>query len=106
VSVRRHRLLTTGFGLLAAVLCLSSRMACADESISYATIGTQTMGLAIGPFFPIRVAPSQSSKLFGTAVMPSWCMTITDPIGSKWYRGQVALGAELLVFGTSEPVTG
>ncbi len=93
MSIRRHRLLTTGFGLLAAVLCLSTRMACADESISYTTIGTQTMGLA-GPFFPIRVAPSQSSKLFGTAVMPSWSMTITDPIGSKWYRGQVALGLE------------
>ena len=33
-------------------------------------------------------------------------MTLTDPIGSNWYRGQVALGAELLSFGTSEPQTG
>ena len=81
-------------------------MACADEPISYATIGTQTVGVAVGTFFPIRVMPSQSSKLFGTAAMPSWSMTITDPIGSNWYRGQVALGAEFLVLGTSEPVTG
>ncbi len=81
-------------------------MAYADELISYATIGTQTMGLAIESFFPILLASSQSSKLFGTAAMPSWSMTITDPIGSKWYRGQVALGTELLVFGTSEPMTG
>lgn len=33
-------------------------------------------------------------------------MTITDPIGSNFYRGQVSLGAELLAFGTSEPLTG
>jgi hypothetical protein len=81
-------------------------MACADEPISYPTIGTQTVGLAVGPFFPIRVAPDQSSKLFGTAAMPYWSMTITDPIGSSLYRGQVSLGAELLAFGTSEPLTG
>ena len=81
-------------------------MACADEPISYPTIGAQTVGLAVGPFFPIRVAPDQSSKLFGTAAMPSWSMTITDPIGSSLYRGQVSLGAELLAFGTSEPLTG
>jgi hypothetical protein len=81
-------------------------MAYADEPVSYAPIGTQAVGLAVGPFFPIRVMANQSSKLFGTAAMPSWSMTITDPIGSNWYRGQVALGAEVLVFGTSEPVTG
>ena len=81
-------------------------MACADEPISYPTIGAQTVGLAVGPFFPIRVAPDQTSKLFGTAAMPSWSMTITDPIGSSLYRGQVSLGAELLAFGTSEPLTG
>ena len=32
-------------------------------------------------------------------------MTITDPIGSIWYRGQVSLGAELLALTTSEPIT-
>jgi lipid A 3-O-deacylase len=106
VNVRHRQLLTTGFGLLAAVLCLPARMACADEPIPHAAIGTQTVGLAAGPFFPIRVLPGQSSKLFGTAVMPSWSMTITDPIGSIWYRGQVSLGAELLAFTTSEPLTG
>lgn len=91
--------------MLAAVLCLAVQIACADELIPHAAIGTQTVGLAAGPFFPIRVLPSQSSKLYGTAVMPSWSMTITDPIGSNWYRGQVSLGAELLAFTTSEPLT-
>jgi lipid A 3-O-deacylase len=81
-------------------------MACADEPISHTTIGTQTVGLAVGLFFPIRVMPSQSSKLFGTAVLPSWSMTITDPIGSDWYRGLVSIGTELPAFRTSEPLTG
>jgi lipid A 3-O-deacylase len=105
VTIRHHRLLTAGFGLLATVLCLFTRMACADEPIPHPAIGTQTVGLVVGPFFPIRVLPGQSSKLFGTAVIPSWSMTMTDPIGSNWYRGQVSLGAELLAFTTSEPLT-
>jgi lipid A 3-O-deacylase len=94
-----------GAGLLAVGVCFSSLMAGAGEPISPAAKGTQTMGLAIGPFFPIRLLPSQSSKLFGTATMPSWSITVTDPIGSHWYRGQVSLGAELLAFGTYEPLT-
>ena len=32
-------------------------------------------------------------------------MTVTDPIGTGWYEGQLAIGAELLAFGTYEPVT-
>ncbi len=106
MSLQLCRLLIAVLGLLAFVLCLTPRMACANEPISYPTVGTQTIGLTVGPIFPIRVMPSQSSKIFGAAAMPSWSMTLTDPIGSNWYRGQVALGAELLVFGTSEPVTG
>ncbi len=105
MSVRYLGLLITGFGLLAAVLCLSAPMACADAPIPYAAIGAQTIGLAIGPVIPIRVMPGQSSKLFGIAVIPSWSITITGPIGSGWYQGQVSLGAELPTFRTSEPVT-
>lgn len=106
MSLQPRQLLTAMLGLLAFILCLTPHMACANEPISYPTVGTQTIGLIVGPIFPIRVTPSQSSKLFGAAVMPSWSMTLTDPIGSNWYRGQVALGAELLAFGTSEPMTG
>ncbi|HKP01215.1 MAG TPA: hypothetical protein VJU02_06260 [Nitrospiraceae bacterium] len=103
--LRYHGFLNTGFGLLAAVLCLSAPMACADEPIPHPAIGAQTVGLAVGPIFPIRVMPGQSTKLFGTAVIPSWSMTITGPIGSSWYQGLVSLGAELPMFRTSEPVT-
>lgn len=94
-----------GAGLLAAAVCLSPLITGADEPISPAAKGTQAVGLAIGPFFPIRLMPSQSSKLFGTAAMPSWSITVTDPIGSNWYRGHVSIGAELLAFGTYEPLT-
>ena len=37
--------------------------------------------------------------------MPSWMVTLTEPIGSGWYQGQLALGAELVAFHTSEPIT-
>ena len=92
--------------MLAAVRDLSPLMAHADGPISNPPVGTQTVAVAGGPFFPIRLLPSQSSKLFGAAIMPSWSITVTDPIGSSWYRGQVALGAELLAFETSEPLSG
>ncbi|MEO5954646.1 MAG: acyloxyacyl hydrolase [Nitrospiraceae bacterium] len=90
---------------MATVVCLSPLIVRADEPMAYPTIGTQTVGLVAGPFFPLRLLPSQSSKLFGTAAVASWSVTLTDPIGSSWYRGQIALGAELLGFGTSEPKT-
>ena len=106
MNVRRQRHLAIGLSLLAAIFGLSPLMAHADGLFSNPTVGTQTVGLAVGPFFPIRLMPNQSSKLFGTAIMPSWSMTVTDPIGSSWYRGQVSLGAELLAFETSEPLNG
>ncbi|MEK7763707.1 MAG: acyloxyacyl hydrolase, partial [Nitrospirota bacterium] len=45
------------------------------------------------------------SKLFGEALMPSWMVTLTEPIGSGWYQGQLALGAEVIAFHTAEPIT-
>lgn len=83
---------------------LSSAVASTDEPAS-TPIGTQTIGLTTGPFFPLRVGPSQSSKLFGEAFMPSWMVTLTEPIGSSWYQGQLALGAELVAFHTRNPMT-
>lgn len=77
----------------------------AETVMPTTTIGTQTVGLAVGPLFPIRLMPAQSSKLFGAAAVPSWTMALTDPIGSDWYRGQIGIGAELPTFRTDEPVT-
>lgn len=92
-------------GLLAALLVLITHRAAADESSPHATVGTQTVGLTIGPILPIRILATQSSKLFGDAAIPSWTITLTEPFGSSWYQGQLALGAELLTFRTDEPVT-
>ena len=36
--------------------------------------------------------------------MPSWMMTMTDPIGDSWYQGQISLGAEIVYIQFQEPV--
>jgi len=83
--------------LFLTVPLLRSSAAASDEPAS-TPIGTHTIGFTTGPFFPMRVGISQTSKLFGEALMPSWIMTLTEPIGSGWYQGQLALGAELVAF--------
>ena len=40
----------------------------------------------------------------GPALMPSWMMTMTDPMGDSWYRGQVSLGAEMVYLEFREPL--
>ncbi|MDH5626353.1 MAG: acyloxyacyl hydrolase [Nitrospira sp.] len=92
-------------GALTCLFALFPYQATAEDVSPHITAGTQTMSFAAGPFFPIRILSSQSSKLFGAAAMPSWSMTLTDPIGAGWYQGQLAIGAELLAFGTYEPIT-
>jgi lipid A 3-O-deacylase len=37
-----------------------------------------------------------TTKQQGPAFMPYWMMTLTDPIGDSWYRGQGSLGAEMV----------
>lgn len=68
-------------------------------------VGSHTIGLTTGPLFPLRILSNQSSKLFGEALMPSWMITLTEPIGAGWYQGQLALGAEVIAFHTYEPIT-
>ncbi len=68
-------------------------------------VGGHTFGLTTGPLFPLRILSTQSSKLFGEALMSSWMITLTEPIGAGWYQGQLALGAELIAFHTYEPIT-
>lgn len=97
-------ILSLALPLLFTVHLLPFPAAASDEPVS-TPVGTHTIGFTAGPFFPLRVGASQTSKLFGEAVMPSWMVTLTEPIGSSWYQGQLALGAELIVFHTSEPIT-
>lgn len=76
----------------------------ADTWEPHIRLGTQQVGLSAGPLLPWRVKPAQSTKLFGAGVVPSWSMTLTDPIGSGWYQGQLSLGAELVFLRTSDPM--
>lgn len=73
--------------------------AAAEES----WVGSQTVGFVAGGMLPVRLLESQSSKLNGVAVHPSWQITLTDPIGESWWSGTIALGAEAAFLGVTEP---
>ena len=67
------------------------------------TIGTQEVGLTVGYILPHRLTEDHTTKQQGPAIMPSWMITITDPVGNSWYRGQVSLGAEMVYIQFQEP---
>jgi lipid A 3-O-deacylase len=68
------------------------------------TVGTQEVGLTAGYLLPHRLTTDHTTKQQGPAFMPSWMMTITDPVGNGWYRGQVSIGAEVVYIQFLEPV--
>jgi len=76
--------------------------AVAEETLS-TWIGRQTLGLVVGGMLPVRLIDTQSSKLNGVAVHPSWQIALTDPIGKEWRSGSIALGAEGALLGIAEP---
>src|ERR1043165_515256 len=94
------RILTT---LAAWALMTATGVYAADVSPKI-TIGTQEVGLAVGYILPHRLTQDHTTKQQGVAVMPSWMMTITDPVGDSWYRGQVSLGAEMVYIQFQEPL--
>jgi len=67
------------------------------------TVGTQEVGLSAGYMFPHRLTQDHKTKQEGPAFMPSWMITITDPMGDQWYRGQVSVGAEMVYIQFQEP---
>jgi len=69
------------------------------------TIGTQEVGLTAGYLLPHRLTTDHTTKQQGPAFMPSWMMTITDPMGQGWYQGQVSIGAEVVNIQFLEPVS-
>ncbi|MGQ0554379.1 MAG: acyloxyacyl hydrolase [Nitrospiraceae bacterium] len=73
------------------------------EELSSTSIGRQTVGLVVGGMLPVRVLESQSSKLNGIAVHPSWQVALTDPVGDGWWSGSIALGVEAAFLGITEP---
>ena len=45
-------------------------------------VGAIQSGLRLAHFFHLGILSSQLSKLFGEALMPSWIITLTEPVGS------------------------
>jgi hypothetical protein len=68
------------------------------------TVGTQEVGLTAGYFFGHQLTDLHRTSQQGPALMPSWMMTLTDPVGNGWYRGQVSLGAEMVYLQFDEPL--
>jgi len=67
------------------------------------TVGTQEVGLSAGYLLPHRLTDAHTTKQQGVALMPSWMMAVTDPMGDSWYRGQISLGAEVVYIQFQEP---
>ena len=69
------------------------------------TVGTQEIGLSGGYLFPHRLVEGKSkTEQSGPAFMPSWMITLTDPIDDSWYRGQISLGGEMVYIEFHEPM--
>ena len=67
-------------------------------------MGTQEVSLTAGYLLPHRLTDRHETKQSGPAVMPSWTIAITDPVGRSWYRGQFSIGAEVVYLEFREPV--
>ena len=76
----------------------------AEEVSPKISVGTQEVGLNAGYLLPHRLTKDHTTKQQGPAVMPYWMMTLTDPIGDSWYRGQISLGAEMVYIQFQEPI--
>ncbi|MBL8039425.1 MAG: acyloxyacyl hydrolase [Nitrospira sp.] len=82
---------------------LTAPLALASDVSPTITVGTQEVGLTAGYMFSHRLTDLHKTKQHGPALMPSWMITLTDPIGDSWYRGQISLGAEMVYLEFREP---
>jgi lipid A 3-O-deacylase len=87
------------FGLL-----MTAIVAQASDVSPAITVGTQEVGLTAGYLLPHRLTTDHTTKQQGPAFMPSWMMTLTDPVGDGWLRGQISIGAEVVYLQFQEPV--
>ena len=96
--------LTRVFTALALWSLLAATCLYAADPVPTIRVGTQEVGLTAGYMLPHRLTKDHTTKQEGPAFMPSWMMTITDPLGSSWYRGQVSVGAEMVYIQFQEPI--
>ena len=82
---------------------LSSPIHAADPTPQI-TVGTQEVGLTAGYMLSLHFKRNHTTEQEGVAFRPSWMMTLSDPLGDSWYRGQVSLGAELVYIQFQEPI--
>src|SRR3954470_15526132 len=87
----------------AFALLMTAIVAEASDVSPAIRVGTQEVGLTAGYLLPHRLTTDHTTKQQGPAIMPSWMMTITDPVGDSWYRGQVSVGAEMVYIQFQEP---
>ena len=85
-------------------LIITVPIAQADDISPTITVGTQEVGMTAGYMFSHRLTDLHTTKQHGPAVMPSWMITLTDPIGDSWYRGQISLGAEMVYLEFRDPI--
>ncbi|MBX3305699.1 MAG: acyloxyacyl hydrolase [Nitrospira sp.] len=85
-------------------LIMTTPIAQADDGLPTITVGTQEVGMTAGYMFSHRLTELHTTKQHGPALMPSWMITLTDPIGDSWYRGQISLGAEMVYLEFREPI--
>ncbi len=85
-------------------LIMTAPIAQADDGSPTITVGTQEVGMTAGYMFSHRLTELHTTKQHGPALMPSWMITLTDPIGDSWYRGQISLGAEMVYLEFREPI--
>ena len=76
----------------------------AEEVTPQLTVGTQEISLSAGYLLPHRLTTKHTTKQSGPALMPSWAMVLTDPIGKSFYRGQLLIGAEIVYIQFQEPM--
>ncbi|MBH0200216.1 MAG: acyloxyacyl hydrolase [Nitrospira sp.] len=97
-------LLARTFTALTLITMLMASNIQAEEVSPTITVGTQEIGLTAGYMFSHRLTELHTTKQHGPALMPSWMMTLTDPIGDSWYRGQISIGAEMVYLQFREPI--
>ena len=87
----------------ATVLSLLTIPCRSEDTVPHLTVGTQEISLSAGYLLPHRLTDQHTTKQSGPAVMPSWAMVLTDPVGWRWLRGQLMLGAEIVYIQFQEP---
>lgn len=96
-------MLLRAFWLFLIVGAITTPVQATESMAPQITVGTQEVGLSAGYLLPHRLTDAHTTKQQGVAFMPSWMMTVTDPMGDSWYRGQVSMGAEVVYIQFQEP---